>query len=393
MHGDLLDLVLLIACVFFGYSGYRQGLLVGALSFVGILGGGYLGTRLAPGISRGLGDRLSAPVVGVMVVFLAASLGQLAATSIGGAIRQRLTFRPLRGADDVGGAALSVISVLLVAWLLATAVAHSTLTGLARQARRSVLIAAVDRTIPDQVRNGLAAFRRLVDTTGFPAVVGPLASEPAAPVQAPDPAVLDSAAVRTARESTVKITGDARSCDRRLEGSGFVYAPHRVMTNAHVVAGVRSPHVQAGGQQLDAVVVVYDPDRDVAVLDVPGLAARALPFTGPASAGDSAVVAGYPQDGPFSAVAARIRQRQEIRGPNIYDSGTVIREVYALRAQVLPGNSGGPLLAPSGGVDGVVFAASTETADTGYALTAGEVASDAAAGRTASGPVSTGRCD
>ncbi|HEV7209672.1 MAG TPA: MarP family serine protease [Mycobacteriales bacterium] len=393
MHGDLLDIVLLVACVFFGISGFRQGFLVGLLSFVGILGGGYLGTRLAPSAVRALGSHLSTPVTGILVVFLLASFGQLLAATIGGALRRRLTFRPLRAVDDVGGGVLSILSVLLVAWLLATAVAHSTLTGLARQARRSVIIAAVDHAVPDQVRNGLAAFRRLIDTTGFPAVVGPLANVPTAPVAPPDPAVLNSPAVRNARAAIVKITGDAPSCSRRIEGSGFVIGPQRVLTNAHVVAGVGSPQVAVGGSNLAATVVLYDPNRDIAVLAVPGLRTGALRFSGPASSGSSAVVAGYPQDGPFNAVAARIRQRQDINGPNIYDTRSVTRQVYAIRATVLPGNSGGPLLAPDGTVYGVIFAASTDTADTGYALTATEVASDVAGGRGATAAVSTGGCD
>lgn len=393
MHGDLLDIVLLVACAFFGISGFRQGFVVGTLSFVGILGGGYLGTRVAPSAVRALGSHISAPVTGVLVVFVLASLGQLLAAAIGAALRRGLTFRPLRAVDNLGGGVLSILSVLLVAWLLATALAHSTLTGLGRQARRSVIIAAVDHAVPDQVRHGLAAFRRLVDTTGFPAVVGPLANVPTAPVPAPDPAVLNSTAVRSARAAIVKITGEAPSCSRRIEGSGFAIAPNRVLTNAHVVAGVGAPQVSASGRSLPASVVLYDPDRDIAVLAVPGLGQGALPFAGPAPPGGSAVVAGYPQDGPFNVVAARIRQRQDINGPNIYDTRTVTRQVYAIRASVLPGNSGGPLLAPNGSVYGVIFAASTDTSDTGYALTAAEVASDVAAGRAATTPVSTGVCD
>lgn len=393
MRGDLLDVVLIAVCLLFGYSGYRQGFVVGALSFVGVLGGGWLGTRLAPDAAQALSNHLSAPVVGVVVVFFLASVGQALAAGVGSAVRRQLTFHPARVLDAAGGFVLSAVSVLLVAWLLGTAVAHSSLTGLARQVRRSAVLAAVDTVVPDPVRHGLAAFRRLLDNTGFPAVVGPLAGEPAAPVAPPDPAVLNSPAVRRDRASIVKVTGDAPECSRSIEGSGFVYANAHVLTNAHVVAGVRSPRVQVDGRELSATVVVYDPNRDVAVLFVPGLSERALAFAGPAGTGQSAIVAGYPQDGPFRAVAARVRDRQDIRGPNIYDTRTVTRQVYSLRAQVLPGNSGGPLLAPDGGVYGVVFAASTDTPDTGYALTADEVAGDAATGRSATTRVSTGGCD
>jgi S1-C subfamily serine protease len=218
--------------------------------------------------------------------------------------------------------------------------------------------------------------------------------------------VLAGPAVRAARRSIVKVTGVAPSCARSVEGTGFVYAPQRVMTNAHVVAGVRAPTVDLGGSgatgsgngsgngsRLPARVVRYDPRRDVAVLYVPRLRRPPLRFTGPAASGAAAVVAGFPDNGPFTAVAARIRAIQQARGPDIYQRAQVTREVYAVRAPVRPGNSGGPLLAPDGRVYGVVFAAAADDPDTGYALTAAEVAADAAAGRGATEPVSSQGCD
>jgi S1-C subfamily serine protease len=393
VHGDLLDIFLLALCVTSGFAGYRQGFLVGALSFVGIVGGAVVGTKLTVPIVHAVGGDVSPPALGLIVVFTLASLGQVLAAMLGSIVRSRVHFRPIRLVDNVGGAALSVVSVLLVAWLVATSISHSSLTGLSRQIRRSAVIAAVDTSLPASLRSALAQFRQLLDNTGFPAIVDPLTSERAPKVAAPDPAVVDSVAVRRASGSVVKITGDATSCSRSIEGSGFVYAPNRIVTNAHVVAGVRSPHVQVGNRDLKATVVVYDSNRDVAVLAVNNLGLTPLPFTGPAAQGQDAVVAGYPQDGPFTAVAARVGERLTINGPNIYQDRQVSREVFAIRASVLPGNSGGPLLAPDGTVYGVVFAASTDVADTGYVLTAAEVASDVAAGTSATAAVSTGRCD
>src|SRR5206468_11396693 len=144
---------------------------------------------------------------------------------------------------------------------------------------------------------------------------------------APDPSVIPAAS-RVAAASIVKITGDAPSCSRSVEGSGFVYSGERVLTNAHVVAGVRRPLVGVpGGGRLAARVVLYDPNRDIAVLYVPGLDRRPLTFAGEVGGGTSAVVAGYPQNGPFTAVAARIAARTRVTGPNIYQSRTVTRQV------------------------------------------------------------------
>lgn len=396
MHGDLLDGILLVACAVFGISGYRQGFLIGALSFAGFLGGGALGARLAPGIASRWFPGSNAAIVGLVVVFLAATLGQILTSTVGAVLRRRLTWHPAQVIDSTAGATVSVLSVLLVAWLLGTAVAHSSLQTLGRQARDSRVLAAIDEVMPDEARVWFSSFRRLLDNYSFPQVFGSLGAEHVFAVGPPDPKVLSNPALKAARREVVKVVGDARSCSRRLEGSGFVYAPHRVLTNAHVVAGVTNPAVWLEGapRPLRARVVRYDPERDVAVLYVPALRLPPLAFAaGTAGAGSDAVVAGFPEDGPFTAVAARVRTVQQARGPDIYQRRQVTRRIYSLRAAVRPGNSGGPLLAPTGRVYGVVFAAAVEHPDTGYALTAAEVAPVARAGAGATEAVSTETCD
>ena len=394
MPGDALDVVLAVAALLFAVSGYRQGFVVGVLSFVGFLGGGVLGARAAPGVAdSGFLADLPRPVVGLGIVLLAATLGQLLATLVGAAVRNRLTWKPARTLDALGGAVVSVVSLLLVAWLVGTAVASAPFPALAAQVRNSVVLQQVDAAVPTSVERFFASFRRLVDDRGFPEVFGGLAPTQVVDVAPPDPAVSASAVVQAAQPSVLKITGVAESCRRRVEGTGFVYAPERVMTNAHVVAGVDEPEVEVGDEQLAAEVVLFDAARDVAVLAVPGLERPPLAFAGEAEQGADAIVVGYPQNGPFRADAARVRGTQNARGPDIYQQETVVREIYALRGLVRPGNSGGPLLDAGGGVYGVIFAAAADDPQTGYALTAAEVASSAQAGITATEPADTRTCD
>jgi S1-C subfamily serine protease len=395
---DVLDVVLILICIGFAISGYRQGFLIGVLSFLGFLGGGVLGAKFAPGLHDAVGFG-NAALFGLLTVFVAATLGQLVATALGLTLRRRITWHPARVVDSAGGAVISVVSVLLVAWLVGTALAHSALNGLGRQVRHSSVLSRVDDVMPDAARTWFSSFRRLLDQNGFPQVFGSISPERIVKVPPPDPKVANSRAVRLAREDIVKITGVAPACRRQLEGSGFLYAPERVMTNAHVVAGVRDPVVTtADGETFDATVVVYDSDRDVAVLYVPGFGGTPLAFAGEASRGEGAVVAGYPENGPFRPVAARIRGVETARGPDIYQSRQVTREIYSVYAVVRPGNSGGPLLGArlEGGrpvVFGVVFAAAVDDSHTGYALTAREVSPDASAGRAATAEVSTRGCD
>lgn len=394
MRGDLLDVVLLAASLLFGISGYRQGFVVGVLSFVGFLGGGVLGATFAPTLLRSsIFSGFPRTTTAIALVFLLATIGQVVATLVGSAVRSKLLWRPARIVDAVAGSAVSVVSLLLVAWLVGTAVASSPFTGLASQVRRSQVLAVVDQAVPGGAKSLFASFRKVIDDRGFPEVFGDLVPTQVRPVDPPDAALARSAVITSARSRIFKITGVASSCSKRIEGSGFLFARERVLTNAHVVAGVTRPNVEIDGHDVRATVVLYDPDRDVAVLYVPGLVRTPLPFAGRARTGDNAIVVGYPQDGPYRADAARIRGTQNAKGPDIYQRKTVVREIYALRARVRPGNSGGPLLDPRGAVYGVVFAAAADDAQTGYALTDTEIAPDVQRGRTATARVSTQGCD
>jgi S1-C subfamily serine protease len=213
-------------------------------------------------------------------------------------------------------------------------------------------------------------------------------------VSAPDLATPNSPGAQAARSRVVKITGSAPSCGKLIEGSGFVYAPQHVITAAHVVAGVTREQTvtTVGGVTYRARVVFYDPRIDIAVLDVPGLDVAPLRFSTRVNPGDNAVVAGYPLDRAFTAVPARIAEVLWAEGTDIYGTSHVSRQIYEIRAVVQLGNSGGPLLSPSGTVDGVLVGMKLGVKDTGFALTASEIQADANAGATATVPVSTQDC-
>ncbi len=233
-----------------------------------------------------------------------------------------------------------------------------------------------------------------MDTGGFPDVFGGLDPTRVKQVDPPDSALAGSAVVRAAHSSVVKVLGSAAPCNRMIEGSGFLFAPGHVLTNAHVVAGTRGPlTVEQDGEGHRGRVVAYDSARDLAVVYVPDLAGPVLPFASTvAVTNDDAIILGYPLDGDFDAQSARIRDSGDIRGPDIYNDTTVVRNVYTLRGLVRNGNSGGPLLDTHGRVLGVIFAAAADDGDIGFALTLTEVNPVAQAGRNATEPVDTGGC-
>ncbi|HEY4331077.1 MAG TPA: trypsin-like peptidase domain-containing protein, partial [Ilumatobacteraceae bacterium] len=164
--------------------------------------------------------------------------------------------------------------------------------------------------------------------------------------------------------------GTAYACGQNQSGSGFVIAKDRIVTNAHVVAGVQQPIVQApNGQALDGRIVYFDPQNDLAVIAVSGLRAPTLALGGPLAVGDDAVVDGYPFGGPFTTGGAQILARSTENVDNIYGTARTSRELYTLAADVEPGNSGGPLLETNGTIAGIVFAKSSTDANLGYAMT------------------------
>jgi len=396
VSGDVLDLILIALAAAFAVAGYRQGFIVGILSFAGFLGGAAIGATFAPKLARSLvqGTTQQA-LVAIVAVFVAAMIGQLLASAVGAAVRSRVSWRPATVLDSVAGAAVSVLSVLLIAWLIGSAVVNAPFAIVTNQVNHSAVLRTVDGVMPPAARTMFSDFRSLLASGPYVQVFGALGAEPALTVGPPDPAVVNSAGLIRARDSIVKVIGIAPTCSRRIEGSGFVISPQHVLTNAHVVAGVTSGQtvITRRGRHLNATVVLFDPERDLAVLYVPGLRAGPLSFAGPAGMGASAIVAGYPLDHNFTVVAARVGADQLAQAPDIYQSREVTRQIYSIRADVRAGNSGGPLLDPNGTVYGVVFAAAVGVKDTGYALTAAEVRSDASRGATATVAASTRTCD
>jgi S1-C subfamily serine protease len=393
----VLDLILIVVVAAFAVSGYRHGFIVGVLSFLGFVGGALLGAEFGPSISRVLvGGQTQQDVIAVVLLVSFAVIGQFVASTIGAAMRATVTWRSATVLDAVGGSFVSMVSVLLIAWVVGSVLIESPFPVVDQQVNNSLVLQTLDKFMPPPAKTMFSDFRRLLaSNNAYAEVFSGIGAERILPIPAPDPAVLDSQGYLAARSRVVKVQGVARSCQRSIEGSGFVFSPDHVLTNAHVVAGVttRQTITTDTGRTLSATVVYYDPQVDVAVLYVPGLNLAPLRFAA-ASPGNNAVVAGYPLDAAnLQAVPARIGFVQNAQGPNIYQTGTVTRQIYEIRAVVESGNSGGPLLSPDGTVDGVVFAAAVGVEDTGFALTAAQVSADAGAGASATAPVSTMSCD
>lgn len=392
---NFLDILLLVLVAAYALSGYWQGFITGAFATVGLLLGGFIGIWLAPVVFGSADPSLLVSLGALFLVILCASLGQALLQFAGVRVREKVTWQPARVVDALGGAVLSASAVLLVAWALGVAISGTRIGPVTSMVRESVVLSKVNEALPASAPQALQAFNNVVGTGFFPRYLEPFAPERIVEVGPGPKRLLSDPEITGSEASVVKIRG-ANVCGRGVEGTGFVYADGRVMTNAHVVAGVNDPEVEIDGGTELARVVHYDPDLDVAVLQLDTGSAPVLDFdieTGDgAEPADPVAVVGYPQDGPFDVQPGRVRSEQRLRSPDIYGDGTVVREVFSLRALVRPGNSGGPILTPDGEIAGVVFAASVTDAETGYALTADQVADAASAGMASSSEVDTGNC-
>lgn len=388
------DLLVVLLAVLAAVSGARQGVVIALPAFLGVLLGAIAGVRLAPILVSKITSPATKVAFAVAILILLVALGETIGVWAGRNIKRRIRSPQLAWMDNTLGAILQGLVVFVVAWMIALPLSTSQqLPQIAQAVSNSTVLGAVNSVMPASAKALPADLRKLFDVPDLPDVVDPFSHTPITQVSPPDTALQTSQIVQDVRPSVVKIRGIAPSCSRALEGSGFVIAPQRVLTNAHVVAGTDQVSVDVNGGELTAHVVFYDFNTDIAILDVPGLTAQPLQLdTTEAQTGQDAIVLGYPLDGPYTASAARIREQMELPGPNIYDSQNVTRQVYTVFATVRSGNSGGPLIEPNGEVIGVVFGAAVNDSETGFALTASQVKSILPNVSTLYRSVSTDQC-
>ncbi len=388
---NLLDLGILAWVGVAAFSGFRRGAALQLVEYVGLLGGLVGGAILAPHVVPLGASAATQSLLALVVLIAGAALGQALGWAVGRRVwsmARRVSF--LGSLDSVAGALVSVVAVLLATWFVAYNLSNGPFPTVSNEIRTSAIVQGLDGALP-RPPNVLSEARRMLNRFGFPEVFADLPPAPAGPVPVPSGHQAAEVAARIA-PSTVRITGDA--CGMVLEGSGFVGAPHYVVTNAHVVAGAHDIVVTSPDHGTEnATVVLFDPKIDLAVLRVavtPGPVLRLDP--GEVGRGQKGAVLGYPGGGPLAFGPAAVRRQLDAVGRDIYGNALVTRTVYELQAVVRPGNSGGPLVSLTGEVIGVVFAASTTDPNVGYALTSVEALNDLhrAAGRTAA--VSTQAC-
>jgi len=386
---NVFDYLVIVALLSAVVGGYRMGFLARVLSWVGLGLGIYVAIRLTPVVldryEGGQAEMRLLITLGVMLVVstAGASIGAV----VGQSVRQLIPVGTgLRTADRTAGAVVGGLGGLLLVWLLLPVLAG--MPGvLSELTRNSSIARSIDRVGPETPQ-ALQNLQRQVSDFDFPQVFSRLGPSPSTGPP-PEDVALPGAVRDRVRLSTAKVTGTA--CGRLLSGSGFTPAPDIVVTNAHVVAGVTRPSVlRTDGRRLQGTVVVFDPDRDLAVLRVPGFDRDPLPV-GDADVGDEGAVYGHPRGRDAVTLSpARVESKVNARGLDLYGASPIRREVLVLAAALEPGDSGGALVDTGGRVIGVAFAVAPDRPSTAYALSSGELRRVLAQPRTEQ--VATGPC-
>lgn len=385
-----LDALLVLWLLWQLVYGLNAGLVAGLGGLLGIVAGAvaaFFAAPLASQIASSPGWRTTLVIVGTVVLI---GLGHAVGIKLGRTMGRAVKSGSIRAVNRVLGGALNLGVAALILSMLAFGVSNLGIPAVSKQLSDSRVISRIDSWTPDPVKAAVAQVRSLVLEEGIPALLNPDGSN--VDVAAPQ-GETNTPALNAAAQSVMKISGTAFQCGQNQTGTGFVISPERVMTNAHVVAGVSQPVVQTQEQgALPARVVYFDSSQDLAVLAVDSLAAAPLPTAGTVPGGTDTAFAGYPLGGPLQIRPATVLSSGPMLVPDTANGVPSPVDVYQLAGNVQSGNSGGPLLDSAGNIVGVIFAKATSTAAVGFALTMEEAGPVIQAAPTLNSEVGSGSC-
>jgi S1-C subfamily serine protease len=390
---NVIDVIALAIVVFAIWMGARSGFVVQAMALLGFAAGVALLVGGAPHAAPLLDD-VEPPLRSLLVLLVMGAVVLLAqgiGGEIGAGLRRRMGYGLLGGVDRGAGAVFGIARGIFLVWLLGGLLAVAPLPALATEARQSLALRALDTHLPSPVV--LAnEFGRIIQAAGLPDVFAEVVPPPAEPVDSPDQQAAQAIA-DPARGSTLRVEGIA--CGRFMTGTGFAVAPGYFVTNAHVVAGTDRLWLSFDGalDRHTAALVSFDPGLDAALLYAPGLAVEPLALAGSIPPRGTAMAAlGFTGGGRQRVIPAAVTRSLDALGRDIYGSRTVPRRVIELRADVAPGDSGGPVLLADGTVGGVTFSESRSDPEIGYALSPVAVSESIAEGLQRTEPISSGEC-
>jgi S1-C subfamily serine protease len=393
---NFIDIFIAAAFLIFGWIGFRRGILRTVLSIIGLVVGGAAGAIATPSIQSLVSNSAFGfkPTIGLTSIILGSSLGMFLFGVLGSFLRVVLLPLPfMKTIDSLIGFGLAIIAVASISSTLSSAaqvIPNKTVNNLFSQ---SQLISQIDLYLPERFKDAAQKIQNVITDSPLPEVFKSLVESRITPTQLESDVAIPAIVTKSVA-STVRIDGIAESCSAAMVGTGFIVSPERVITNAHVVAGVKEPVITLFNSQtqLGGRVIAIDRKKDIAIIFVPGLTGEKLTFIGPVTPNEIGFVVGYPNGGNLRTMPVSVTSEFESIGTDIDGNGETRRDVIVFGGDVKPGNSGGPLLNDQGQVLGVVFAADAENKNTGYALAPSEVAKLVSETSSVMQAIETGQC-
>ena len=393
---NFIDIFIAAAFLIFGWIGFRRGILRTILSIIGLIVGGAAGAIATPSIQSLISNNAFGfkPTIGLTSMILGASLGMFLFGVLGSFLRVVLLPLPfMKTIDSLIGFGLAIVAVASISSTLSSAaqvIPNKTVNNLFSQ---SQLISQIDQYLPERFKDAAQKIQNVITDSPLPEVFKSLVESRITPTQLETDVAIPEIVTKSVA-STVRIDGIAESCSAAMVGTGFIVSPERVITNAHVVAGVKEPVITLFNSQtqLGGRVIAIDRKKDIAIIFVPGLTGEKLTFIGPVTPNEIGFVVGYPNGGNLRTMPVSVTSEFESIGTDIDGNGETRRDVIVFGGDVKPGNSGGPLLNDQGQVLGVVFAADAENKNTGYALAPSEVAKLVSETSSVMQAIETGEC-
>jgi len=393
---NFIDVLIVSLCLIFGWIGFKRGILRTILSIVGLFVGGFLASTSLPYLQNLLSGYsfLLRPTVNFSFIIFGASLGMFIFGVIGGFLRiVLLPFPFLKAIDSIIGLFLALVTVLAVTLTVANAARVIPNKTIKDTFSTSIVIKEIEIYTPSNLKNYFIKIQETITNSPLPDVFQSLV-ESRFVVNKVEENIEIPEAIKISKNSVVRIDGIAQSCSAAMTGTGFIVANERVITNAHVVAGVEEPVISQSDStlQIQGKVIYLNREKDIAILFVPGLMGDKLTFIGPVTPNELGFVIGYPNGGVLKTIPVSISSEFESLGADIDGDGQVKREVIVFGGSIKPGNSGGPLLNEQGQVLGMVFAADAQNKNTGYALAPQEMVEIINESNDEINAINTGEC-
>ncbi|MFT4246394.1 MAG: MarP family serine protease [Micrococcaceae bacterium] len=385
-----IDAVIILFLVTQVVIGFRHGFIVAVFNTIGALAGLFICLHFMPQLSSHLSQNSRQLIILLIALIVILMVSQMIFSRLGTKIKSKITRTPLNFVDKVLGAGVNALIFIIILGILTSLLSMLNNSYINNALNQSQIYKVLNKTTPTPVARGIAKIKSTAIDDTIPKIVGSVA-----PTVNQDPPKGPSStpAIDSNKGSILKITGLASQCSQLKSGSGFVVADHKVMTNAHVVAGMQKVQVETpDGTKYRANVVDFQPDKDIAVLDAPTLTAPPIPVTADVRRNTDVVFAGYPLGGPYKSQPARVDLVTQTMMKNIYETDSTATPIYVIAGNVQKGNSGGPLLDKNGNVVGMIFGKSLDDNKSGYALTATEIHDDAQKATQNLPEVPTGAC-